>query len=55
MGNCLNLKKIGNSYYLSVPIKLVRKQKWKYGDIFEIEDDIMTPTYNLKKIGNNGG
>ena len=47
------LKKIGNSHYLQIPMLFVRRQDWKVHDVFEIEADVMSPTYNIKKIGNN--
>ena len=55
MSHVLRFSKIGNCYYLRVPALFVRRQDFKTGDLFEIEADTLSPTFNIKLIGNSDG
>ena len=53
MSFVLRVSNIGGGYYFHIPALMVHKEKIKHGDLFELEIDAISPTYTIKKIGNN--
>lgn len=55
MAIIISVRKIGNGFFMSLPISLCRKEGICHGDYFKIEKDAITNLYYLEKIGNDNG